>query len=243
MSSKKNEKKGAIWMYAVILFTSAFIVLLLTAYSQIKFNKNIDDYKNKISSGEKEKINAQMSLNSAIDNNNKMKVELDGLKAKINTQENKQVEISKELQAEKNRNIEIIASYESLIAASEEYDRGNVIECAMILKKKCNYALLQKEAMEKYTYLSEKSFRDAAYRLYIQGYTSFKDKQYGEAIEKLRQSLELRQNEYFSDDSLYYIAYSQYYMGDKAGAKTSAARLLEQYPDSSYSQDVLIFIK
>lgn len=43
MSNNKSERK-TVWIYAVILFTSVFVVLLLTAYSQIKLNTNINKY-------------------------------------------------------------------------------------------------------------------------------------------------------------------------------------------------------
>jgi len=64
-----NNDKKTVWVYAVILFTSAFIVLLITAYSQIKVNKNIDEVRNKLGSTEKEKSNFQMSLSSALAEN------------------------------------------------------------------------------------------------------------------------------------------------------------------------------
>lgn len=53
MDNKKDKK--TVWIYAVVLFTSAFIVLMITAYSQIKVNKNIDYVRDKLGNSEKEK--------------------------------------------------------------------------------------------------------------------------------------------------------------------------------------------
>ena len=52
MYNKKG--KNTIWIYAVILFTCVFILLLLTGYSQVKFNRNLNEYRNKLISSEEE---------------------------------------------------------------------------------------------------------------------------------------------------------------------------------------------
>jgi predicted lipid-binding transport protein (Tim44 family) len=38
----ENKKKSSVWLYAVILFFSAFIVLVFAGYSQIKLNKSLE---------------------------------------------------------------------------------------------------------------------------------------------------------------------------------------------------------
>jgi hypothetical protein len=70
MAEGKNGK-GKVWVYAVVLFTSAFIVLILTAISQIRFNKNIDEYRDQISNKEIEKSKFQLNLNSVLEENTK----------------------------------------------------------------------------------------------------------------------------------------------------------------------------
>ena len=84
----KNEKKQ-IWMYALILFAGAFIVLLLTAYSQVKFQNNISDYQNKLSTEEKAKINVVTDYNAAIKEINRLTAELESLRSKLVESEQK----------------------------------------------------------------------------------------------------------------------------------------------------------
>lgn len=243
VGERKSDKKNAIWIYAVILFTSAFIVLLLTAYSQIKFNKNIDEYKSRISSGEREKLNFQTNLSTALDENKKIKNELQKLSKEVDSSRIALEEKNKQLDKYKNNMESTIQAYEALLAAEREYNNGNIIDCAMILKKKCNYNLLNKEAVEKYTYLTEKSFMEAAQRLYYDGYKSFKLKEYRKAIEKFQQSIELTDTEYFSDDSLFFMAYSEYNLGNKEAARNHAKRLIDQYPSSNYSKELIELLK
>jgi cell division protein FtsL len=62
--SENGNGRKAVWMYAVILFSSAFIVLLLTAYSQIKLNKNITRYEGQIHDEKQQNINFKTDLYS-----------------------------------------------------------------------------------------------------------------------------------------------------------------------------------
>lgn len=237
MGDQKRNKK-TIWIYAVVLFTSAFIVLLLTAYSQIKFNKNISDYRAELSNKEKEKVNFQMNLNTALDENKKIKAELEDLKGTIEKEDSDKLNYKNEIEKYVTEKEKTVAAYETLISAEKEYMKGNVIESAKILVKQCDRSLLQKEAQDKYKELVEKTVKVASYKLYIEGYSDFKNKRYDGAIEKLLLSNEMVSDDYYSDDCLYFVAYSKYKLGDNEGAKNTFDELKQKYPSSNYIKEL-----
>jgi len=234
---KDKNGKAKVWVYAVILFTSAFIVLLITAYSQIKFTRNIDNLETQINTKESEKNMFQLNLNSALvenekllNENKKLEEQLKKEKETVEAQEKKISEI------ETNRD-EIINSYEKLISAQKEYENKNFTNSAFILLYDVNPEHLKDDGLEKYNELVEKTFPIAAHKLYKDGLDLYKSKQYDEAVEKFNKSLEISENEYFSDDCLYLSAYARYIQGNKQEALSYYRKLLDKYPDSNYAKN------
>lgn len=236
MSGNRNERK-TVWIYAVILFTSAFIVLLLTAYSQIKFNKNLSDYRNQISSESEEKVNFQMNLNSALEENKKLRDEIRKLKeelAKVQTSE-----------AEKDRKISSLntaaaaqGNYEQLLLAESEYRSGRITSCAEVLLNSVNVDILDLKGIELYKYLKEKSFKRAALEFYNQGYNLYRNGQFYLAATNFKTSLKLESGEYYSDDCVFFTAYSEYRMGNIKDAEENANKLIKEYPKSNYVEEI-----
>lgn len=237
MTEKNNDKKK-VWIYAVVLFTSAFIVLLLTAVSQIKLNNNIDEYKTQIYTKEKEKSDFQLNLNSSQNENKKLQQELKKVKGEISS--GQQV-----LEEEKNRYREmeelhkkILISYEKLLKAENEYAHDNYVSCATILLKECDVKNFDAEALKRYSALKADSYGKAAKTLYLEGLKKYKSKNYAGAINDFQLSAELNSTDYFSDDCYYYIAYSQYKLGKYDLVEKAVNKLLASYPTSSYAEDV-----
>jgi len=241
VSNEKNEKK-AIWVYAVVLFTSAFIVLLLTAYSQLKFNRNIDEYRNQLSSSEKEKVNYQTNLNTLRSENSKLSDELKKLKEEFSKANNELEENKKDIENLHNKTISI-QMYETLTKADMEYENGNITGCAELLLKNINIDFLDSNGKQKYAGLVNKSFKKAAYELYSDGYKCYQQEEYQTAIQKFELSYELAKYEYFSDDCIYFMAYSEYRQGNIDNAKKYIQELVKDYPESNYKNDALNLLK
>jgi len=240
---KDKNGKAKVWVYAVILFTSAFIVLLITAYSQIKFTRNIDNLETQISTKENEKNMFQLNLNSALKENEKLLNENKKLEEQLKKEKEVVEEQERKILEIKNSENEIINSYEKLISAQNEYENENFVNCAFILLYDVKPEHLKDDGLKKYNELIEKSLYKAAHNLYKEGLNLYKDKQYDEAIEKFKKSLELSENEYFSDDCLYLIAYARYYQGNKQEALSYYRDLLNKYPGSSYAKNSEMIIK
>ncbi len=234
----KNEKKQ-IWMYALILFTGAFIVLLLTAYSQVKFQNNISEYQNKLSSQEKAKINAVTDFNSAVKENKRLKEELDAIKSKL-------IEAEQQLADEGERSSDLEAKYSNasratdlLLKAQSDYIKEDYISCAVTLKYSINTSYLSTNAMQQYNELSDKSFEKASLLLYRDGYKSYKKKDYTQAVISFRRAIDFsKKNEYYIDDAYYYMANAYYKTSDFEGVKKTVAEFSINCPESPFYKDM-----
>ncbi|OPX41943.1 hypothetical protein CLHUN_41660 [Ruminiclostridium hungatei] len=234
----KNEKKQ-IWMYALILFTGAFIVLLLTAYSQVKFQNNISDYQNKLSYQEKAKINAVTDFNSAVKENKRLKSELDALR-------NKLVESEAQLASEEGKATDIETKYNNytgaadlLVKAQAAFIKGDYVSCAVTLKYDINTTYLNAGTVKLYNELAEECYSKASLLLYREGYKEYKKKNYSTAILNLTRSIEFsKKNEYYIDDAYYYMANSFYKTTDFEGTKRIIGEFLINCPKSSFTKDM-----
>lgn len=238
-----NNDKKTVWIYAVVLFTSAFIVLLITAYSQIKVNKNIDEVKNKLGSTEQEKSNFQMSLSSALAENKKLNEKIETLEKEIDDLRVIEDNLKQEIKNLQNENSLKFDNYEKLIKANICYYSGDIKGCSLILTKEINKEYLEKDAEQLYQKLLDISIKKAALEFYNDGYEYYKNKDYDKAIESFNNSLSLVDNEYYSDDCYYFIGYSHFRKGNLNEAKDAMNTLLDKYPNSSYRKDVEKFLK
>lgn len=242
MSEEKNEKKS-IWVYAVILFTSAFIVLLLTAYSQIKFNRNLSDYKNQLYTEENAKNDFKMNLGTALGENKKLGEELKSIEQELADTKVKLEESSAALKRQQQKNISSLSAYDLLLQAQIENSKGNILESADILYNKIDSKLLEKAGMELFEELVAKVYVEAAEILYNQGYSQYLNRDYDGAVESLKKSLDYSAYEYFSDDCLYFIAYSRYRQENYKEAKEYMNKIINDYPGSNYKNQAEALIK
>lgn len=226
----KKQKK--LWMYAMVLFACAFIVILVTGYSQIKSKNNLYDSTKKVTSEQQKNERFEQNLNSA----NK---KIDELKKQIETEKlNNDVLSDKVVEY-----METVNSYNALIKADEAYKNNNFINCALLLKTKCISKLLSGEAMKIYKKLFDSTVAKAAESLYYKGYNYYINGQYGNAVKSLEKSLLLKGKEYYSDDCYYFIAESYYNLGNKEKAKIAAKNLIKKFPDSYFVSDAKSLLK
>lgn len=236
-----ENKKSKIWVYAVILFMSAFIVLLFTAYSQIKLNKNLNDYKNQVYNKETEKNKYQQNFSSAQEMNAKLNEEIDKLK-----EENKSLKYNLENLKSDKYSIERLDSLENtamagLSTALTSYLNGNVVECAGLLNG-INAAYLNTEAMEAYNILKTKVYAEAGKLLFNEGFSLYNRSKFSEAAEKLLLSVQYAPAEAYSDKCLFYLAYSEVKNGNTARGLEHMNDLIKNYPSSKYMKSAKRFV-
>ena len=233
MKETKNEK-SKVWIYAVVLFTSAFIVLLLTAYSQIKLNNNLSNYKDKFFSTESEKNKFQLNFTSAQETNNKLNEEIEKLKAeKKDITEKYDHSVKEKTQSDEN-NKKTLQEYDKLSSAQVLYLNEKYVDAALILTKEIDISLLDDKAKELYAVMLEKTIIMAGNELYQQGYEFYKKKDFASAIQKFSQALEISASDKSSDSWLYYLALSENKSGKVEKAVEHMGSLVSKYPDSTY---------
>jgi tetratricopeptide (TPR) repeat protein len=242
LSDNKNIRK-TVWLYAVILFTSAFVVLLLTYYSQLRTDKSISDYLDRLSKEEKKSLLYQTNLNSALEEKNNLNKEVENLKKQLNTEKNKYQSYKDDMDKIKKNYLDTMNSYDQLLYAENEYNKGNYVKSADILLNNCDNNFLNSIGKEIYNRLTQDAFDKAAKSLYIEGYKFYKDKLYAEAIQKFSQSLNFSKHNYLSDDCYYLRAYSFLKLGDNIKARKDFEELLNNYKDSGYIKDIERLLK
>jgi TolA-binding protein len=238
----EENKKTKVWLYAVILFTSAFLILMFTAYSQIKMNKSLDRYKNQIYSKETEKNEYLENFTSAQEMNKKLNEEINDLKKEKTELENEvfllkvELENSKEMQENKD------AAVEALLNGMSEYLNGNTVESAGYLKNIDNSGL-EGSALELFNGLSSRVYSEAGEILYNDGFRLYKRGDNQEAAAKLLLSTQYAPSESFSGKCMFYLAYAELKIGNKTSALEHMNRVITDYPSSGYLKSAKIFVE
>ncbi len=233
---RNDSGKQSLWIYGAILFTSALIILLITALSQIRLNKSLLDYETNLRSKEEERRIYASNIDSLIKMNEELKEELSALKKKSEEMENS----IKEESSQRERLIDILKetgnSYESLLEAEMSYRKGEIVEAALALYERCKVEYLSGEGARLYGELKDKTFLKAAETLYREGYGYYRDGRYDDAIRQFSLSVSLTDNAYFSDDCLYFTAWSYYKKGEFSQAVDAIERLMAKYPGTTYKK-------
>lgn len=233
----KNKNSKTLWVYAVVLFACAAIVLLWTGYSQIKINNYLQEYEEKLHDKENESSMFQYNLSSALAENEKLKKQINELKEKLEAVEKENELLKKEISDSENKKEKEKNLYENIMEAYIEYAKGNIKECALKLLEIDSKSIMDNNLLEKYNDLVEKTYKKASELFYFEGYENYKNKKYSEAVKSLNLSLKLYDEDYYADDCYYFIAYSEYNIGNYDKAKEALNTIINNYPDSSYYKD------
>jgi TolA-binding protein len=236
-----RKKKQSVWLYAAILFISAFFVLLFTAYSQIKLNKNLENYKSQVFNTESEKELIQKHFVSAQEMNRELNAEIDALKDEISLLKNKISDLES-----KNRGMESDQIKKSNVSRvfSEAlilYTEGNEAGCYDLLDT-IDAKDLADGSGKAYEALKRKAAAEAGKKLLDEGYELYKKAKYEDAITLLERSYVYASDEEFSDMCLYYIAYSELNSGSRTAAVEKMKQLVEKFPESEYITKAKKFI-
>lgn len=226
--------KGKVWIYAVVLFTSAFIVLLLTGYSQIKFNKNMTEYKNVIFSNEADREKWRTDLEGVMLENKRYLQEIEKLTLQLADTKNEITDLSETLIENKNGQDKITENYENLSEARNLFDKGNILESGKILFAKVEKNLLGSKAALEYEAMVE-AIKDKGSKIaYAEGRRFYQNKEYAKASEMFKKSLEYNKETYYSDDSNYYLAWSLYKSDRYAEALETLDNMYSSFPESQF---------
>lgn len=237
----KENKKTSIWLYAVILFTSAFIVLLFAGYSQIRLNQNLNDYKSQVFNTESEKNEYVRNFASAQEMNVELNKEISlleeenaGLKKEISDMADENAALQEVLRQRQ----EAAGNLAKVISI---YLEGDVIR-AVEQMKTVNAAVLDQITAQTFKTFEEKVTAEAGKLLFDEGFSLYDRAKYDQAAAKLLLSFQYAPKEEFSDKCLYYLAYAELRAGNKAEALDHMRRLVLEYPQSNYLRRAKQFV-
>lgn len=236
-----ENKKSNIWLYAVILFTSAFIVLLFAGYSQIKMNQNLEDYKSQVFDTETEKNRYLQNFYSAQEMNEKLNNDISALE-----EENKQLKHDLSLLEDKSNGLQedlhnISKASESFANAITSYLNDNVVETLELLKA-VEVEHLEPQSRKAYEMFESKVKAEAGQLLFDEGFALYEQAEYKQAAMKFFSSIEIAPAESYSDRCLYYLAYAEMRGGNTSSAVGYMKRLIDDYPDSKYLKRAKQFV-
>lgn len=236
-----ENRKSNIWLYAVILFTSAFIVLLFAGYSQIKMNRNLEKYKSQVFDRETEKNKYLQNFYSAQEMNEKLNHDISMLE-----EENEQLMNDKSLLEYKSIGLQEdlqnrSKASESFSDAITSYLNGYVVETVELLKA-VEVEYLEPKATKAYKMFESKVKTEAGQLLFEEGFALYEQAEYEEAAKKLLSSIEIAPAELYSDKCLYYLAYAEMRRGNTSSAVRYMTRLAEEYQDSKYLRRARQFV-
>lgn len=225
-------KQKKLWMYAIIMFACAFIVILATGYSQIKLKNSYNQANSQASSAKKQTKSVEQNLTSANKTIDSLRKELDSTTANFN-------KLSENYELSKKR----VESYDALIKAQTAYGNGNYIDCALLLKTKCTKNILEGNALALYKKMEADTVNQAAENLYYMGYKHYANREFSSAIVDFGNSLKIRKDAYYSDDCMYFTGCCQYSTNKKQEALKSLKNLLKTFPKTAFAPDAKRIIK
>jgi len=237
----RENKKTSILLYAVILFTSAFIVLLFAGYSQIRLNQSLKEYKSQVFSSESEKNEYLRNFASAQEMNETLNNEIRMLEEENAELKNKIDDLTDEKAVLQDVLMQNQEASNNMAIVIDIYLEGDVIGAAEQLKNVDVVALDEKMA-QTFEKLEKKVRLEAGRQLFDEGFSLYNRAKYDEAAEKLLLSFQYAPKEEFSDKCLYYLAYAELRAGNKVQALEYMNRLISEFPQSNYLRRAKQFV-
>lgn len=225
---KEKSRRKFLWIYAVILFASAFAVLLLTAFSQIKLNSNVEEYKKKLSEHDVKIQGFDVSLNSA-------EKDRASLLSKIETLEKENNNLKSIATNGGNINFldKVKKSNDNLIKADSLYRNNKKVLAAQVLKE-IGSEDLGEQGKARYNYLKLELYEEATKFYYKQAKKEMAANNYSKAKEYFETSLSFDEMKYYEENSLFYLVLISSKMKDKNMVDSYIQKLKTSYPKSEY---------
>ena len=228
-----KDKSRFLWIYCIILFTSALILILVSAVTQQKLSRDMETYREKLSHQEGLFQGAQKSLVTLNKENQILHEKIKELEEKINKLQEEIKQNNEDIAKLQEQSDMIKISVDNLLKAEEFFKKKQYIESASHLVK-VNYELLSEDTKKIYDTFANTVLNQAAFSSYTTGYKKFRNNEIEDAIEHLTMSLQFKKDAYYSDDAMYFLAISYLKQNNTDEAKKTLLQLKEQYPESTY---------
>ncbi|MGE4283133.1 MAG: hypothetical protein AB7G87_05360 [Clostridia bacterium] len=237
-----NKNSKFLWLYSTVLFTAAFVLILMTAASQSRLTKDIQSYKEQLNTQKGLFQGVQKNLNDLAKENEQLQqklevtdVEKKGLEEQVKT-------LKEQITQMDMQQYKIKKSMDDLIEAKKYADQKDYKESALYLSS-VYFEVLSEDSKKTYNNLGSMVFTEAAAISYKEGYKLFNSNKLDKAIEEFELSLQFKKDAYFSDDAMFFLALSFYKLDRSDRAKDLFIQHDEKYPDSTYKADVRYYLE
>jgi len=130
---------------------------------------------------------------------------------------------------------------EKLLGAISLYEDDNAIEAARLLEEVEPNALSE-SALATYEKMVQSVFPQVALRAYNQGYRDYRNGRFENAIPNLELAYKYEQDDYFSDEALYYLARSYHRLEQNELAISTYQKMIDTYPNANFKNDATYFL-
>lgn len=201
-----NDKKKFLWVYALVMCVSAFTILLMTAYSQIKYEKSNSQIKFELTKRESQVKDFSINLQSVTDKKRMLEEQNKNLQSIVVVNNKKIVELNTYIQNTK-------TSYENILKAQTLYRQGNYNEsCNLLLLVDNN--LLGDEMQKIYSTLKKNVFPKISVSLFSQGRKYYNHKQYDLAVLDFEKLLIIDEDRKYQKSTINYLINSYQSLGN-----------------------------
>lgn len=223
-----REDKPNVWAYLNLVIGAivGIAVACLLIFPTIKSSGNSDlENKNKELTAT---INTlQTEKNTLTSQNDTLTKQVDSLK--------KELDEATKVASDDTADTSAKTNVEALLSAANLYLTGKKEEAALALVDYDGTNLTDfASAAKVYDFIKEKTFEDAAQKLYYKGYDLYEDRKYDEAIEVLKNAVKLKEG---YEDPLYIIGRCYQGLEDYENARTYFTQIVEANPDSRRGSD------
>jgi tetratricopeptide (TPR) repeat protein len=235
MEEKKKtaSKSNWFWIYAVLLFTSAFIILAITAYSQIKYNGEKGNIQTTLQKEVAAKDTYKINLNDALAENEAIINELEQYKIDNKAISDENALLKTENQKLQSNNLMISKTYDRYVTADSYYINGDWINSAKILYRNFDVTLLGATASARVAAIMKAIGTTVAQNAYLTGYNSYLAGKYADAADLFDLSIIIDNTTYYADDCFYLEAHCYMTLGNNEKALELLKILIDTYPESN----------
>lgn len=239
----KRNNRNFSWIFVTFLLAVIVILLIIATFRQIISNYYLEEHNIELHSNTGSINTMENDQHDYIYENIKLRTKIQELQKELELKNRKLDELEESNKADSRMNSYVVDIYESLIQAELLQEQGNLLTAAETIKENVNKDYLLRDGSLLESKLRNEVFFSGAIHYYNEGYSSFKEGKYADAIYAFNKSIYFQNNDYFSDDTLYLLGYSYYYTNKIDNAIRTFEELCNKYPESGYTGEVKEFIK
>lgn len=227
-----KEKSKSLWLYGTILFTVAFVLVAISAISQIGLNRQTRQYAAELQQDGDRFGSFNRNAVVVSEENQVLREKIAALEKEKETllAQNEALSTDKEIGQQK------AYAYEQILAARALYDEKRWVEGADKLLD-INAELLDDSGEAFYEEFGASLVQKAIETSYAEGYSAFRAEDYPLAIGKFEQAYKFDGDGRMADDALYFMGLCYMRMEAPESAKATFNNLINDFPSSGYGAD------